>query len=231
MEFNLLQEDGLRLRFVVGSIEGPWSPTFVAWANQGKGDVYLSARSMAGDLKVSLHESGECALALTREHLKKQNLPVQQRARETWTPVGMGAPGFSRALSIVIPPTELRTFAPPPKKAPVVFIPPAPEGMVTEISAIFSEAGTQVDHWPGATTGGTSFLAAYSLMPKRSLWFVSRNVDLPDKWRDEIERYRTALRPVASAQSDAVLFARGDDGLATLFALSIEGTASGSGAV
>lgn len=228
MNFKLLQEDGLRLRFVVGSIEGPWSPTFVAWANQGKGDVYLSARSMAGDLKVSLHESGECALALTREHLKRQKLPLNQRERETWEPVGMEAQGVSRALSIVIPPTELRMYGPPPKKAPVVFIDPAPIGMVTEISAIFTEAATEVDHWPGARNAGTSFLAAYSLMPKRTLWFVSRNVELPMKWADQIERYRRTLRPLAPPQCHAVLFARGDDGLATLFALSIGGAGAGS---
>ena len=46
------------VRFAVGGPNRPWSTVWRLWTGKGTSDVYISARTLGGALKVSLHESG-----------------------------------------------------------------------------------------------------------------------------------------------------------------------------
>lgn len=206
---KLQKEKGLRLRFVVGTEEGPWSGTWIAWANQGKGDVYVANRSIAGDLKVSLHQSGECRFALTSQHLKKPNAIAgpDDRKPVAWQMTeNVGMPGVSRPLAINIPSTELTDTVPPPKKAPVLFIPPAPEGQMTEIGFVFTRQDVKSDPWPGAATG-MAFGAYFDLNGLEKAWILARHVEIPPEFRAGYERARATMNqfevPPHVAPSDA----------------------------
>lgn len=195
MGLKLLKEKGLRLRFVVGEIGGPWSGTWIAWANQGKGDLYVSSRSIAGDLKVSLHQSGECRVALTHQHLRRPNPvagPKDHKPLVWQMTENMGVPGLSRPLVINIPTTELDATVPPPKKAPVVFIPQASESQMTEISVVFTSPEVQITTWPGAATG-TGFVAVFDLDLLGKAWFVYRDVPITSQFRARLEADRSAM--------------------------------------
>ena len=55
------------LRFAVGSPMGPRSRTWRLWVPKQKSDVYISGRSLANSVKVSLHEPGPSRFALTND--------------------------------------------------------------------------------------------------------------------------------------------------------------------
>lgn len=165
----------------------------MAWVNQGKGDVYVANRSIAGDLKASLHQSGECRFALTSQHLQKPNRVANDRKPLIWQMrENMGVPGMSRPLVINIPSSELRPLVEPPKKAPVVFVPPADPGGMTEISVVFTAPELETDPWPGAHQG-TSFLAVYDLSVLGKAWFLARNIEIPSDFAARIETDRKTM--------------------------------------
>jgi hypothetical protein len=190
----LLYEEGLTLRFVVGEVEQPpWSGTWVAWGNEGKGDIYVASRSIAGDLKVSLHQSGECRFALTSQHLRKPGRVANNRNSLVWQMrENMGVPGMSRPLVINFPSSELHPMVEPPKKAPLVFVAPAAPGGMTEISVVFTAPGITTDPWPGAHQG-ISFLAVYDLPLLGKAWFLAREIDIPSDFAAQIETHRKIM--------------------------------------
>jgi hypothetical protein len=55
-------------RFGVGSADGPRSAVWRLWTGKGTSDVYVAARTLGGNLKVSLHESGVWRYAFTKEY-------------------------------------------------------------------------------------------------------------------------------------------------------------------
>lgn len=191
-----VKEKGLRLRFVVGTLHGPWSGTWVVWANQGKGDIYVAARSVASQIKVSLHQSGQCRMALTREHLRRPNplLGPSDRGAIVWEMrENLGMPGVSRPLAINFPGTELRPDVPPPKKAPVVFITPPPAARLVEVSIVFTSPTARSDPWPGAIRSQTALVAVFDLDALGKAWIVSREVDITPEHREQYELGRVAL--------------------------------------
>lgn len=56
------------IRFYVGPWDDRYSSVWRVWSNPGKHDLFLGVRSIAGVLKVSLHQSGIFKAAFTKEH-------------------------------------------------------------------------------------------------------------------------------------------------------------------
>ena len=54
-------------RVVVGRIYEPQSAVFRIWSPRGKSDVYAGVREITGEIKISLHETGECNAGLTTQ--------------------------------------------------------------------------------------------------------------------------------------------------------------------
>jgi hypothetical protein len=76
-----------------------------------KRDVYVAARSLAGHLKASLHESGSWSVShidtdRNREEIDKRG----NRHLDVWTRPPEFGPGWTRALRILVPGTDLRTW-------------------------------------------------------------------------------------------------------------------------
>ncbi|WP_201832843.1 hypothetical protein [Microvirga zambiensis] len=57
-----------KMRFAAGLRDGRYSGVWAAWSS--KSDFYLGARSILGSLKISLHQSGICRIALTEQQAK-----------------------------------------------------------------------------------------------------------------------------------------------------------------
>jgi hypothetical protein len=58
------------IRWAVGSIDGPRGATWRLWGNK-KGDVYVAARSIAGQAKASFHRDRKCHLGCTGEYIER----------------------------------------------------------------------------------------------------------------------------------------------------------------
>ena len=59
-------------RLAVGRPDGPSSGVLRIWSPKGKSDVYASMRGIAGQVKISLHESGTYIAGLTTQFAAKE---------------------------------------------------------------------------------------------------------------------------------------------------------------
>lgn len=141
------------LRVIVGDKGGgPRSQLWRIWTGHRTSDVYVGSRQIAGDIRVSLHESGKWRFAFTERHLRRPEAliaPDQDRAAYKWDRPPEFAPGLTRAFAIEIPSTELRPpKGPDPLRKPAVWLPVPPPGTLIEIDLFLArEASTNT--WPG----------------------------------------------------------------------------------
>jgi hypothetical protein len=103
------------LRFAVGAHDGPRTAVWRAWrhGNAAKSDVFLAARSLAGVLKISFHESGEIRDAFTSQYqgqLVSSGAAGGGRLRIAWQRSSFLDTGAVRMYQVVFPHTELREW-------------------------------------------------------------------------------------------------------------------------
>jgi len=104
------------LRFCIGKPTGPHSTTWKIWVNRS--DVYLSSRTLASHMKVSLHESGECQYSHTSESFAKMGRRNQDRHIQKWKRRSIYPEiGVVHLFRIIIPSTELRLISAEQKEA------------------------------------------------------------------------------------------------------------------
>lgn len=148
------------LRFAVGSLKFPRSSVWNLWVNRS--DAYLTARSMAGTMKLSLHESGVWPVAWTAESGIVS--PQTGHRRElTWRRPRPLANGWTEAPAVVIPHTG--TTEPLPLSheeltKPVVWVPGSRPGSAIRFGLVFSPPGIaradRSEGLPGKPSGGWS---------------------------------------------------------------------------
>ena len=130
-----------KLRFAVCDQNGQHSGVWSAWGNRG--DFYVGARNMLGSMKISLHASGVCRVALTEKHIAMmtaQGLEAPaDRAFVKWRRKSTEETGAVHIMSLVFPLAHLRNQAPTgtEKKPVVIFGATWPEGAV-EFGFFFS---------------------------------------------------------------------------------------------
>lgn len=90
------------VRFAVGAPEVERSLPWRLWVRRN--DIYISARPMGGEMKVSLHESHEhWQLAFTKEHMRRPSPLVRERVQDRWSRPAAFAEGWTRAFVIIVP--------------------------------------------------------------------------------------------------------------------------------
>jgi hypothetical protein len=87
------------IRFGVGTADKPYAPAWRIWAQRS--DVYLSARDIAGTLKISLHESGEWVTQFTTQ----SGIKIDGASRRVirWQRPEPFADGWVQGPSVVVP--------------------------------------------------------------------------------------------------------------------------------
>lgn len=129
---------GGTVRLAVGSSSGPRSSTWRVWTSKNADDVYVAARSTAGVMKASLHESGSWQYGFING--PKAVAWVQDRGSrhlDLWQKPPEFGPGFTRAYMIAVPYSELRPWPESPReKGAVAFLPPPGIGEVVQIEIV-----------------------------------------------------------------------------------------------
>lgn len=169
-------------RFAVGEPQGLRSEIWRAWHSGSGDDVYVAARVLGGMLKVSLHRAGDCYAGLTSEfarQAKAQGMLAPGTSRQQLRWVGRPlSEDFSLLLRVVIPTSELAPLGNPrPVSKPVVWIPPAPAGHVTEFAFIIGRPGMVFPEWPGARSMGTQQVGRFILPSGTFCHAVWRHTD------------------------------------------------------
>jgi hypothetical protein len=101
---------GDTIRFYASLDDGRRSPsTWRVWVPPNSSDVYIASRQMAGIVKTSLHESGSWQTGFIREGLVSTEIAGSAPSRhlDIWPRPSEFGEGFTRALTIIFPWTEL----------------------------------------------------------------------------------------------------------------------------
>ena len=199
-------------RLSVGGPDGPTSATFRIWSLKGKSDVYASVREIAGQVKISLHESGECIAGLVSEFASREAQAVAaaggSRHQSKWTRLTHTGQRIVTPLQFVIPESELRLRPERATDKQITRIEPPTQGHTIIISCIFSGQYLLDVDWPGRVNG--THLVGSKLLPNgEKFWLVWQNCPTSDL-------VRQILREAAghAATTDLVRFS-GYDACAT----------------
>lgn len=99
-------------RLAVGRPNGLASGVLRIWSPKSKGDVYASMRSIAGQVKISLHESGTCIAGLTKQFAAEEVEAVAAmggaRHQNKWTRIRHTGEKIVTPLQFVVPNSQLR---------------------------------------------------------------------------------------------------------------------------
>jgi hypothetical protein len=114
---------------------------WVAW-RQGS-ECYVGANSTLGSVKISLHQSGICRLALSERHYNElPEMGLKQpadRALTKWRRLPTPEAGVVHVLSLIFPTDHLRLEEPKSsQKKPVMIFEPPPAGQAVQMGFFYS---------------------------------------------------------------------------------------------
>lgn len=160
--------------------------TWKLWTTAGRGqsDVYLAARSIGGELKVSLHESGSWRLAFSekafRERVQGIVPHLNARSVEAWPRPHEMSPGVTRALGIVTPFSAVATPIGQGFPRDMIWLPNAPIGRVTEITLFLCRGVNPFEGWPTTHWQGGSLVGSFPLESGEVVFAVRSEQPMPD---------------------------------------------------
>jgi hypothetical protein len=127
-----------RLRWAIGSLDGPHSSAWLLWGNK-KGDFYVAVRSLGGITKASFHRDGRCQVGFTEDYraTASQRFGVPSRHWQRWW------------LPVIVPHSELRAFT-ERNHHNVTWLPTPLEGSVAVVSIAVSAPGIELPLPSGA---------------------------------------------------------------------------------
>jgi len=185
-------DPGGTLRFVVAAADGRRSVDWRVWTARNSDDAYVAARLVAGEIKVSLHESGSWQHGfVTDDKAGKHRPPGTPRHFAIWPRPPEMVPGWTLAMKMVVPASELQTRpSSGTLERPVIEI-PAPPGHQAVVVEIWLEAAG--DH--AFLRLEESYLAGRLRQHGGGrVWVVSRAASLPWEPRQRFSPYTEAAR-------------------------------------
>jgi hypothetical protein len=137
-----MERPDFQFRFAVGDPEHNYSTIWSAW---GWGnEFYFGAVAMLGFTKISLHQTGECQVAIIKdkwEKLGREGLPrPDDRALTKWVQKPTPDSGAIHVASVLFPTDYLKSTKVPEgtAKRPLTILTPAPPGKAVEVSYFYS---------------------------------------------------------------------------------------------
>jgi hypothetical protein len=202
--------------------------TWKLWTPSKKSDVYLACRALGGELKSSLHESGQWHVSYTQKFFqdkltgRRQNRFVQAWPRPT--PI---IAGVTLAYRIVTPYSAVTSQITAADKN-VMWLPNCPSNRATEID-VFIISSTSVVGWPGKNMG-TKLIGSYNLPNDESVFAVHWVIGMPDlsnafgTKRPRFQYYKGKTKEdLKSGNFRAIAFADHSDGSRVIYDFAVKG--------
>lgn len=224
------------VRFAVGGPNRPRSTVWRLWTGKGTSDVYISARTLGGALKVSLHESGTWRYAFTADYGEQRaSTGDEDRVIERWKrppPINV----ITSAFMVVVRSGEIGLPRHPlPERAKkysrnVTWVPPAPRGSATHFIVMYTEPDGPV---PG---DDVRFVSRFELPNRQTVSVMVHEQAISEEQQRQIEAGRQAIaeqmRLTLRAADRAALepwleprgFLYGHNNLGTRFFIDISGS-------
>jgi hypothetical protein len=166
------------IRFGIRGAKGMRAATWKCWTPGGpKHDVYLACRQLNGELKASLHQSGQWHVGFSQafyEDAFEDKTRPKMRFTDAWPRPPDIAPGITLAFRVIVPwfSATVRQGAEEPN---VVWIPSATENEAVEVCILICAPETVVTDWPGKRSMGTRPIGSFPLATGEVIWIVHRN--------------------------------------------------------
>lgn len=170
------------IRFAVGRPDNPRSAAWKLWVHGS--DAYLTARTVGGLLKLSMHASGEWISAFTSEsgvYLDKTG----SRRHSTWHRPAEFAPGWTHGPVVDVPWVSWRDDLRPKESFPsdVVWFPEPKRNKKVMFNVLFAAGGND-DDAAAVSQPGDRILASLSMSNGETVWLQARQaVMTPDENR------------------------------------------------
>jgi hypothetical protein len=171
------KSDDFVVRVAVGSTLGPQSAILRVWSPYGKSDVYASVRNISGQIKVSLHETGECSAGLTSQFAKRETAAISamggSRHQSRWIRLKHVGSRIVVPLQFAVPSSELRPpiIKPSAISRKIKWLEAPVEGRSVIISCVFSGQALPDPDWPGRCNG-TQLLGTKLLPNGEKFWLI-----------------------------------------------------------
>ena len=206
---HVLPDGEFTSRLCVGRPDVPSSGVFRIWSPKGKSDVYASMRGIAGQVKISLHESGSCIAGLTKEFAAKEVGAVVamggERHQSKWMRLRHTGERIVTPLQFIVPESQLRLRSQSATESKVERIDPPVSGRSIVISCIFSGQCLSNDNWPGRRN--RTRLVGSKLLPNgEKFWLIWQDCPTTD-----LEREILREAEAHAATTDMVSFSRPKD--------------------
>jgi hypothetical protein len=227
------------IRLGVGDPQGARSSAWRVWMNDRRDDVYISARSLAAELKVSLHPQF-WYFGFTGEHVRRGSPlipPGSDRKQYVWDRPDEFGTGWTRAFEIIIPASEVVEAPLPYTGSEAVWlpIPSADEAVHFTILLSKPDALRGRRGYPSAEgfESSTEFLTRLEMTTGERLWVLAHvapmttdekqrleaaRVSIENAGREELQK-RAREDPEFSAR--AILFSESDDGVCSFVDLCL----------
>lgn len=187
------------LRFAVGEPAGPRSSVWRVWMNDRRDDVYISARALASDIKVSLHPEF-WYFGFTQHHTDRGSsvLPAgADRKMEIWDrPAEFGA-GWTRAFAIIVPASEVVEAPTAYTGSEAVWFSKPADGEAVHFTVLISkpDAARGRRGYPNADGFGSSteFLTRLDMTTGEQLWILAHVAPLTDWETEGLEKAHASL--------------------------------------
>lgn len=140
-------------RVAVGEV-GARSSVWRIWANKTTSDVYVAARTVAGEQKFSFHQSGDWRYAWTR-HAAQQNPQMvgPSRVKDQWRRPEADAAGWTPALSIWVRHQDVPVDLPDTtREDDVIWVPRPDLGQAAGIHLSFMAPDGEWQEFPAGTS-------------------------------------------------------------------------------
>lgn len=194
-------------RFGVGDPRGRHSSVWKVWAARHTPDVYITSRMLGGDMKASIHASGQRHVGLTSTHISKATSTGAwsggNRHFDRWEGGYDLGSGATLEYLLRFPTDHLRTF-PLDEKQELAskWIPAAPPGCAMEIGLFFVPAGRAAE---GGQNEPSELICHGRLVDARSMLLVARTVEMGTFTNEEhaLENIRSGAREIGLT-SDSV---------------------------
>lgn len=171
------------IRFGIWDGKNRRAATWKLWTQSGHSDVYLTCRELGGELKASLHQSGNWHIAYSQQAFKRRvegAIPSQKsRFMDEWPRPKAIAEGAILVFRIITPYSSVTSMI-HQRDDDIIWIPNAPSPKATEVDIIITSSGIQVSGWPGRNSMGTSFVGSFALDNGETVWVVYRTIKMPD---------------------------------------------------
>jgi hypothetical protein len=228
------------LRFAVGEPAGPRSSVWRVWMNDRRDDVYIAARSLASDLKVSLHPNF-WYFGFTRKHAERGSSvvpPGADRKMHVWERPGEFGAGWTRAFAIVVPASEVIEAPTPYAGSEAVWFPKPADGEAIHFTVLLSKPGAARGRrgYPNADgfDDSTEFLTRLDMTTGEQLWVVAHVAPMTDEDTERLERTRASFeehrrqelvnraKKSPSFSPRALVFADSSDGVGYFFDVALD---------